>query len=443
MSRPGAKPPPRRAPWPRVSPRCTAAALAGHSALGLAFGAIVYLVCLTGTLSVFADELKLAEQRAPRPTVYAPGALDRAAAQALRQLPPGATLYLTAASTPRERLTASTYGPDGERAWIADAQGRLTPERTPWTDWLVALHMSLTAPAPWGTLAVGLAGAALLALIGSGVLAHPRILRDAFRLRLSGSARLREAEWHNRLSVWGLPFHLTVTLTGALFGLASLTATAVAALAFHGDVARVYRPLTGPTVAADARPAPAPELEGLVARATASRPGSRLVYVGLEGAGTRGARVVVEVTAPGRLPRGEDVIFDGCGREIGRGRFASGGLGLQAYAAAAQLHFGAFGGLPVRLAYGVLGAALSYVCATGVTIWLLRCRDRGRPAPRLERAWAGWTWVAPAAIALAAIASPWLPPGQVFWGATLLAQALAALSLPRDISGRIAHRNGE
>jgi len=42
--------------------------LAGHSALGLAFAALIYIVCLTGTVSVFLMELQRWEQPdGPRP----------------------------------------------------------------------------------------------------------------------------------------------------------------------------------------------------------------------------------------------------------------------------------------------------------------------------------------------------------------------------------------
>jgi hypothetical protein len=33
-------------------------------------------------------------------------------------------------------------------------------------------------------------------------MAHPRIFKDAFRLRIGGSVRLEQADLHNRLSVW-------------------------------------------------------------------------------------------------------------------------------------------------------------------------------------------------------------------------------------------------
>lgn len=428
----------RRAPWPRLPPRVTAAALSGHAFVGLGFGALIYLICLTGTVSVLVDQLKLAEQPAPAAGPLQPGALNRAVQAVVAQRPAANNLYLVSTLSERQRLTLSTAEPGGvEKTFVAGADGAVVAARTPFTDFVTELHMTLTAPQPVGGLIVGVAGAALLSLILSGVLAHPRIFRDAFRLKLAGSPRLREAELHNRLSVWGLPFHLMVTLTGALFGLSALVVMPLAALKHHGDATAIYAPIVGPAVATDPRAAPLPDLEALAERATASRPGSRLYYIGVERPGTQGAKITVEVTAPGRLPRGEDVYFDVRGREIGRGRFMSGSAGLQAYSAAAQLHFGFFGGLPVRLAYVVLGAALTFVSASGVTIWLCRREDRGRPSPRLRRAWFAWTWGAPAALALAAVGEAVAPVALTFWGVVLAAQVAAQLIALRR-GGRVA-----
>jgi uncharacterized iron-regulated membrane protein len=408
-----------RRSWPRLPARLVANLLAGHSAIGLAFGALIYLICLTGTISVFVDELKLIEAPAPPTRALTPGALNTAMAEAIQRLGGPAkagVVFISGPVTPRQRWTVMS----GDQTWRMDAKGGLTPMRTPWTDFVTDLHMTLTLPSPWGSVAVGVIGAALLSLVLSGVLAHPRILRDAFVLRFGGNRRLQEADLHNRLSVWGLPFHIAVTLTGAFFGLSNLALMAVAMLGFHGDPARATRVLEGPTVAADSRAAPLPPLAPLVAQVLTQRPGAKLSYIGVEQPETQGAKITVEVTAPGRLPRGEQAYFDVRGHQIGWGRFASGPAGLQVYAGAAQVHFGFFGGLPVRIAYGVLGAALTYISATGITIWLLRRRDRGRPAPRLQRAWKDWTWGTPAALALASLTSAFAPVGVVFWGSSVL-----------------------
>jgi uncharacterized iron-regulated membrane protein len=416
--------------WPHLPPKLIANLLAGHSAIGLAFGALIYLVCLTGTLSVFVDELQQMEAPFPPVAALTQGALDHAADGALLAVGAPAkaeTLFIKGPLTRDQRWTALI----GEQSWRINADGRLTLQKTPWSDFVTALHMTLSMPAPWGAALVGMIGVALLSLVLSGVLAHPRILRDAFALRLGGGRRLQEADLHNRLSVWGLPFHVAVTLTGTLFALSNVLLLAVAGLGFHGDSAPVLKLLQGSPVAADPRPAPLPALEPLVARAEQGRQGARLSFIGIERPGTLGQRITVEVSAPGRLPRGDQTYFDGRGRLIGEGRFASGALGLQLYSGAAQVHFGFFGGLKVRVAYGMLGAALTYVSATGISIWLARRRDQGRPAPRLERAWAGWTWGTPAALALAAVLSPWAPVDRVFWGTALMLQAAVQLWRPR------------
>ena len=414
----------RPARW-KLSSRFVAAALDSHSVIGLAFCALIYLVCLTGTVSVLVDELTLLEQPSPVAEQPHPGALNTAVAAALVREPSPSALYARNPTTPRQRLTVTTFGTDGERNFVADAQGSIVPQQTPFTDFVTDLHMTLTMPAPWGSLVVGIAGAALLSLIISGVLAHPRIFRDAFRLRLHGSRRLHEAELHNRLSVWGLPFHIAVTSTGALFGLANLAILTVAGLGFHSDTSRALAPLSGPEVAADSRPIAIPNIEALVRQAQSQLPGSHLDYVGIERPGTRGMKVTVEVGTTDRLPRGEDFHFDAAGRPIGRTGFLTGSTGLQFYSGAARTHFGFFGGLPVRLAYVVLGAALTFVTATGFNIWLARQAERGRPRPRLRTAWKTWTRGAPVALAATALLSHVLPGAWTFWSLVLIAQGAA------------------
>jgi hypothetical protein len=260
-------------------------------------------------------------------------------------------------------------------------------------------------------------------------LAHPRIFRDAFTLRWGGSKRLQEAGLHNRLSVWGLPFHLVVTLTGVFFGLSSVLAVAVATAAYHGDTAKVYALLDGPSVAPDARPAPLPAIAPMLTRLGIAGHLDRLNYIGIENTGTRGALISFEVREPGRLLRGERQFFNAAGQYLGPAGYAGGPAGKQIYAAAASLHFGSFGGLPVRLAYGALGLALCVVSASGISTWAARRRDQGRPAPRAERLWRGTVWGVPAALAASAVVAltGTLSPLPVFWVA-LLAMQTAALT---------------
>ncbi len=116
--------------------RFTARALNGHSAVGLTIAALAYLICLTGTLAVFTDELKLLEQPIPAAGPVQPGAIDRAARSVLEQAPDTATLYVLAPFTTSGRLTLTGYGPGGEKNWLADGSGAIQPMKTPWTEFI-------------------------------------------------------------------------------------------------------------------------------------------------------------------------------------------------------------------------------------------------------------------------------------------------------------------
>jgi uncharacterized iron-regulated membrane protein len=420
--------------WPRVPAALVATMLSGHSVLGLAFGALIYLVCLTGTLAVFVDEFQVWEQPDAPTVATVDGAAIGTAMRNAYEAAGDAKLsdvYASLHPLAGQHFVAAVFGPGIDRGWDADASGNLVVENTArWTDFVGDLHMTLTMPRPWGGIVVGIIGVALFALLLSGILSHPRIFRDAFALRLGGSARLREADLHNRLSVWGLPFHLAVTLTGAFFGLSMLLVMVVAWAGYGGDTARVTQVLEGPRIPADPAPATFPDIAAMLAQVQGYP-----TFVGVENPGTAGQHVLVEATVPGRLIRGEQFYFDGRGKKLAKGGFADGALGLQAYSAAASLHFGTFGGIPVKLLYGVLGLALSVISAGGITIWLIRRRDRGRPAFRLEKAWMAVVWGCPIALALSAAGSTVaaVPPSPVFWGLLLLIAAVSLAGSNRQI----------
>lgn len=201
-------------------PEIVRAVLSGHSILGIAFAAILYLVCLTGSLSVFAQDLERWEQPdAPVLATVSDAAVARAVAMVAPRLGAGDPLYVQLPSSDMPRLTLTTHHGEEGHNWLADAGGGIIGEaRSPWTDFLTALHIQLHLPDSWGRFIVGLAGVALVSSLIWGVLSHPRIVRDAFHLRLGGARRLQEADIHNRIGVWALPFHLAVSLTGALLG---------------------------------------------------------------------------------------------------------------------------------------------------------------------------------------------------------------------------------
>jgi uncharacterized iron-regulated membrane protein len=411
-------------------------ALSAHAAIGLITGGLLYLVCLTGTVAVFYPELQRLEQAvAPEMETIAPDAVQRGVEAVLaseKGKPPTTHLYV---HMPVEDLPRATITTDTQAVHL-NADGSIAgPEEIAWSDFLVALHYTLNIPGLFGMTLVGALGAMILALSISGVLAHPRIFRDAFCLRARDHSGVGLADWHNRLSVWTLPFSVAIALTGAVIGLGSLSVWGLAQLRAEGDVTKIYAPLFGPEGKPDARPAPAPDVAGVL-RAMAQRyPSVKLTYVILHEPQTVGQEVQIAARHSQRLIFGEYYRFDAQARYLGAAGMADGDLGQQAAASTYSLHFGDYGGLLVKLAYVLFGAALTAICATGVYIWLGKRRRRGFAEPRLARLWDGVVWGGLLVLAATLIARVVLGNAvlfvPVFWLGLALVLIMAA-ALPTD-----------
>lgn len=429
--------------WPKVPAEFVRAMLAGHSALGLAFAALIYLVCFSGSIAVFTQEYGRWEQPAgPVLSQASPQAADAAFRAVLAKNPKAHDLYVRLPEPTYPHL--SVHGDDakgGEHTWVADASGRLVrEEKTPWTQFQVDLHTVLHLPSTWGGFIVGLTGVALLSSLVSGVLSHPRVFKDAFALRWGGSKRLQEADLHNRISVWGLPFHLVVSLTGAFLGLTVIIVGVLALATFKGDTAKAYALFAGPKVADDPRPAAQViDIAQVLVNLEAAYPKARASYLFVEHPGETGQHASVSLITPGRLSRGELVVVGGDAKPLGEVGYESGSVGLRVLSMMTPLHFGWFGGWPVKVAYLLLGLGLTAVTSSGVAIWLARRRDKARPAPRWERVWIAFVWSQPFAYTASAMAALLLPvPPVAIWGAaTLAASATAILWTPPAISVRL------
>jgi uncharacterized iron-regulated membrane protein len=427
--------------WPKVPAEFVRAMLAGHSALGLAFAALIYLVCFSGSIAVFTQEYGRWEQPAG-PVLHAvtPQAADAAYRAVLAKNPKAHDLFVRLPEPAYPRL--SVHGDDakgGEHTWFADASGKVVAEQsTPWMTFQAELHTVLHLPRAWGGFIVGLTGVALLSSLISGVLSHPRVFKDAFAFRWGGSKRLQEADLHNRISVWGLPFHLVVSLTGAFLGLTVIIVGVLAVATFKGDTSKAYALFRGPTVKDDPRPAAQPfDVAAALTSLQARYPDGRANYLYIEHPTEMGQHAGVNVVHDGRLSRGETVVVDGAGKILGEVGYESGSVGMRVLSTMTPLHFGWFGGWPVKVAYLLLGLGLTAVTSSGVAIWLARRRDKGRPAPRWERVWIAFVWSQPVAYAfsaLVALLAPTPPPVAVWGLATLAACASAIVGTPAGIS---------
>lgn len=419
--------------------------LSAHAAIGLLAGAMLYIVCLTGTLVVFYEEWQRIEQpAAPEMAALEPDAVQAAVAAVLaseKGKKPTTHLYV---HLPVESLPRATVTTDHQAVHL-DARGRIAgPEHNSWAEFLLLLHDTLTVPGSLGFILVGALGVMMIALSVTGVLAHPRIFRDAFRLRAREGGAIGLADWHNRMGVWTLPFSIAIALTGATIGLGILGGYGLAARYYGGDIEKTYATIFGGESKPDARPAPLPDVAAPLRYMAAHFPGVSPYYVIVHDPGTAGQHVQIIATHPRRLIYGENYNFDAQGRFHGKAGLSDGPLGQQIAASNYNLHFGNYGGLPVKIVYFVLGLALTAIVATGTYIWLGKRRRKGIREPRLRNAWDGIVWGTPLALSLAFLARVVIgngaPLAAIFWGALAVLTIAAVACSPARRIGRTLWR---
>ena len=259
--------------WPKSSKIRVDRSLSAHSVMGLVISALLFIVCLSGTVAVFEDEIGWWENPVTEPIhTVSPEAAQTAARNVIAAQPETTHLYLYLPKDNWPRYLAG--GDDGIQT--ANETGALTGGyETAWNDFLIHLHYYLNLPTSFGMIIVAIFGVMLVAMVISGFLAHPRIFRDAFRLRRNGQPRLVQADLHNRLSVWTSPFILIVAITGAMIGLFSIVALALAQTSYDGDTSKLSEAVFGAEPAPDdtpaslAQPPPVGESERVAAAAAA------------------------------------------------------------------------------------------------------------------------------------------------------------------------------
>ena len=416
--------------WPKTSAAFVAQNLTGHKILGLATAAVLYLICLSGTATVFYTDIERWETASvPEAGAFNAQAVARAMTDVRAHIPKDSKETVIYAATPTPdypRLVAGI----GEDVRVYDSQGNYGGNGNhPATHGLTELHYQFHLPSTIGLIFVGITGIAMMALILGGLLAHPRILKDAFLWRLNGTPRTNRADLHNRIGVWASPFHIVIALTGALIGLSQVFLL-VTALTFHkGDTIAAFAPVY-PDIAAkthDGQVAPDAIIRALATLKTA-HPTVNPNYVMINNVGSDHETLSINAEIPNRLVYGDEWEFDAKGNLSGQQHLSDGAAGQQVYASLYRLHFGNFGGIWVRWAYVILGAGLCLICTTGMDIWLLKSAQKGRPYPRLHKVWTAFVWGAPAALSIATLttltaAMPFVP---VFWGLTV-ALSLAGL----------------
>ena len=334
--------------------------------------ALFLIVCfLAGALTLFLDDLN--RWAAPPPPSVMPAPDARQQAQLLDYM--AAHPEITTTFTLHLRTTADTPAPlswerDGEQFWATrDANGQWRRFSAPLPalgEVLDDLHRTAGIPGAVGGYTMGVVAVLYaLALISGTVLLLPRLKRQLFALRPEGGRRRAWLDLHNLLGLTALPFHLVIAITTAVFVFYAPLEQAMRALspAADTDVAEAAGQgelLPPATLLARAQAfAPALQAERMVFDALDDRAEALVVVLG--GTATGGRRLYVALN-----PYGGALRY----------RNSGGSFYHAASDAFAALHFGNYGGYPLRWLYFVLALAGAVLFYTGNLLWLGK-RARG------------------------------------------------------------------
>jgi len=394
-----------------------------HTWAGLLLGWVLFAIFITGTLSVFDQEITRWMQPENRSAQLEVSADTMNAVEAeVGRLSAGVEQYYLIMPTPRSpSLTAWWVNDKGEfLAKLFDSgTGLLVRAReTMGGHFFVHFHFSFNLW-PAGAYVVAAFGVGMLLLLVSGIIVHKRIFKDFFVFRPKANAQRAWLDAHNVTSVLALPFHIMITYTGIAVFHATYVPAGVAVL-YGGDSAAfekvVYPSFTRPAAKEHVSVKPLGEMVRLaephwgrnqVASVAVTNPGDRHMAVTL----TRRADRQI-----GQSP--EQITFDGATGSLLH-KSAPPGPALRTHQVMTGLHFAQLGGYGVRWIYFLLGLSGAAMIGSGLILFVVK--RQGRVGSDQQGLWAAERLNA------AAILGPLVASAVFLWANRLL---------PAELSGR-------
>lgn len=269
-----------------------------------------------------------------------------------------------------------------------------------------------------------------LALVSGVVVLLPSLVKDLFVLRFGRNMKRWWLDLHNLLGVASLPFHVVMALSAAVFCLHDWIYDAQNVMIYPDGLksAEQRAAQRRPPVDADTTIWLTPTQ--LTASAQRSAPGFTATALDYRDLGAPKAAIYIAGRDDGyfkRSPRvGYAVLEPMGGAMVQTGMLpGKGSTSSSILVSFFSLHFGSFGGEPVRVLYAVLGVMGSLLFYTGNVLWIesrtkrLRGGDLAAPVPRHVR----WVSSLNLGVSLGCVtglsaalvaarwlsASPWLP----------------------------------
>lgn len=366
-----------------------------HSWVGIVSGIALFIAFYAGAITMFEEPLR--RWASPPTSLPGPPALEatpQLLTAVLAKFPEAAAQYTVHVQTSPDQPARVSWPLGAPREHAAtvrmgaslDEHGELVAEQlhpAQVAEVIDVLHQQVGLPFEHEVSMpiMGLIALLYTVALVSGIIALlPSLAKDVFALRLGHNLKRMWLDVHNALGLFSLPFHLVMALTAVVFAFHDQFYAAQEELIYQGQLDQQWAQGRAnlPDQASDSPPlAPAALLE----RVTAQLPGLQVhefAYRHLP----NGAQVVNVVGSDTRHPmRAPTFGFATAdpqsgtvlqtdylpGHQQGWARLVSNFFAL---------HFGSFGGLPMRWAYYVLGLAGAFVFYSGNLLWIEARRKR-------------------------------------------------------------------
>lgn len=336
------------------------------------------LLCLTGLPLIFHDEIDELLGYAPPSDAQPAGArklsVDRIAQAALASDPGKVLQYIAwERDEPNAVVAYTNRAADGRpddavvRAFGAYTARPLGPVGTGPMLIVLKLHTDMFAGMP-GKLFLGGMGVLLLIAVVSGVVLYwPFTRRLAFgTIRQGGARRVTWLDWHNLMGVTTVAWALVVGGTGVINTWAELMLNTWRTT----ELAAMVAPYAG-------QPAPTrfASLDRIVDNAVTAAPGMEVAFIAFPGtpfSSSHHFAVFMRGDKPLTSRMLKPVLLESETAVVSDTRDLP--LYLKALFISQPLHFGDYGGMPLKIIWALLDALTIVVICSGLYLWLVKWR---------------------------------------------------------------------
>jgi uncharacterized iron-regulated membrane protein len=344
-----------------------------HSWLGLIAGLGLILIGMTGSVLVFKDELDgvlFPEMLKVDPAGRERLSYDALLASAKQAVSGYEVMGWDKASAP-DRADLAYVVKHGTDTWqgitvnpyTGDVLGKPMDREETITGWMLSLHYSFLADHT-GELIAGIC-AALLCLLGiTGVWLYRGFWKTLFTLRWGRSARIFFSDFHKMVGISSVAFNLILGFTGAWWNLGHLIGHLLEEEHAEEEPHRITQSYYSSALSMD----------GLTKKAEEKIPGFSTSYISLPSDAGLGITLYGQA-GEGFLtsPYGSTVLFDQQTGEVKEFQdLRKAGTWAKFEDSFRPLHYGTFGGLPVKILWCIGGLTPGILAVTGFIMWRKR-----------------------------------------------------------------------